>query len=291
MHQRALLSVLFSLVACGEAGRKDPGPALGSGGGASDAAHAGTAMAAGATTANGGSPASAGASTATAGSATQLPAGSSGGATTGGSGTSGGGGSTEASTSGAGGSGAPLESPPGFFSGGYLTSGPWMGWVFTYADSAGKGTLVSPVCDANGCVPAWVKQACLKGVVAQDPASSTFVGLAFHNNNPMSGGTGTWNVAGQGVYISLSNPPQAARLQLQEPNTSSNDQRYCAPLPSGGTGVIPFSSFKTYCWGDAAHPSRALALGTQIHETAIVVPGSSASATPFDFCLVDIHPE
>lgn len=289
MQQRALFAVLLSVVACDEAGPTGQ-PAVGPSGGAGDTAHAGAAMAAGGTVGSGGMSSVSGAGSVTAGSATQVTGGS-GGATAGGSGSSGSGGTAAASSSGAGGSGAPLESPPGFFSGGYLTSGPWMGWVFTYADSAGEGTLVSPVCDANGCVPAWEKQACLKGVVAQDPASSTFVGLAFHNNNPMSGGTGTWTVTGQGVYISLSNPPPAARVQLQEPNTSSNDQRYCAPLPSGGTGVIPFSSFKTYCWGDVAHPSRALALGTQIHETAIVVPGSSASATPFDFCLVDIHPE
>ncbi|HVY32006.1 MAG TPA: hypothetical protein VHB79_35970 [Polyangiaceae bacterium] len=285
MHQRALFAMLLSLVACDDAGASPPERALGAGGSSGDASNAGAATVAGAAAGNGGGSSVAGVNSVTAGSAPALAGAASGGAA------GGSGGAVEVSSSGAGGSGAPLESPPGFFSGGYLTSGPWMGWVFTYADSAGKGTLVSPVCDANGCVPAWEKQACLKGLVAQDPASSTFVGLAFHNNNPMSGGTGTWTVAGQGVYISLSNPPPAARLQLQEPNTSSNDQRYCAPLPLGGTGVIPFSSFKTYCWGDAAHPSKALALGTQIHETAIVVPGSAASATPFDFCLVDIHPE
>lgn len=184
-----------------------------------------------------------------------------------------------------------LESPPGFFSGGYLLSGPWMGWVFTYTDNGGKGTTVSPVCDANGCTPAWAAQPCLKGSVGKDPASSTFVGLAFHNNNPMSGGTGTWTVTGEGVFISVSSPPPAARLQLQEPNTSSNDQRYCAALPAGGTGLIPFSSFKTYCWGDAQHPSKTLTAGTPIHETAIVVPGNAAAETPFDFCLVDIAPK
>jgi hypothetical protein len=184
----------------------------------------------------------------------------------------------------------PPMSPPGFFAGGYLTSGPWMGWVFTYTDSAGKGTSVSPRCDGNGCEPAWGAQVCLKGSVGQDPASGTFVGLAFHNNNPMSGATGTWTVAGEGIYISVSNPPAVARLQLQEPNTSSNDQRYCAALPLGGTGLIPFSSFKTYCWGDAAHPSKVLAPGTLVHETAVVVPGNANAAVAFDFCLVDIAP-
>lgn len=206
--------------------------------------------------------------------------------------TSGGAGSqVEPGTGGASGDATVPESPPGFFVGGYLTSAPWRGWVFTYADSAGKGTLVSPVCDASGCVPSWGQQPCMKGVVGQDAASSTFVGLAFHNDNPMSGGTGTWTVAGEGVYVVVSRPPPAARLQLQEPNTSSNEQRYCAALPPGGSGLIPFSSFKTYCWGDPTHASKALSLGTPIHETALVVPGNAAAPTPFDFCLVDIRPQ
>jgi len=162
--------------------------------------------------------------------------------------------------------------------------------VFTYADNAGKGTTVSPVCDSNGCTPAWGSQACLQGTVAKDAASATFVGLAFHNDNPMSGGTGTWSVSGTGIYVALSTPPAFARVQLQEPNTNSNDQRYCAPVPPSGAGVIPFSSFKTYCWGDVAHPSKPLALGTAIHETAIVVPGNSSADVPFAFCLVDIAP-
>lgn len=185
--------------------------------------------------------------------------------------------------------GTTLESPPGFFVNGYLTSGPWLGWVFTFADSSGLGTTVSPQCAAS-CTPAWGAQACVNGTVAQDPTSGTFIGLAFHVNDPMDGEVGTWNVTGEGIFVSVSNPPPSARLQLQEPDTTSNDQRYCANLPATGTGLIPFSDLKTYCWGDPEHPSKELQEDTLIHEAAIIVPGSSAGPTPFDFCLVDIGP-
>ena len=167
-----------------------------------------------------------------------------------------------------------------------------MGYVFTFSDALASGTAVSPVCSTTGCLPAWGTQACAKGTVAKDVNSASFLGLAFHVIDPMPGGmTGTWPVAGTGIMVSVYNPPAGARMQLQELSATSNDQRYCAPLPAGGTGVIPFTSFKTYCWGDIAHPSKVLAAGTKIHELAITVPGNAMTAVPADFCLVNIAPQ
>ena len=54
--------------------------------------------------------------------------------------------------------------------------------------------------------------------------------------------------------------------------------------------MIPFSSFKTYCWGDAAHPSKTFTVPTAIHEVSVIIPGNSMAAQPFNFCLVDIQP-
>jgi hypothetical protein len=185
------------------------------------------------------------------------------------------------------GSAGTAQSPPGFFTDGYLTRDPWMGYVFTIVDAL--GSTVSPVCTTTGCTPAWGTQACASGTVNKDAMSASFAGLAFHANDPVGGPRGTWTSTGTGIYISVSNAPASARLQLQE-EAASADTRYCAPLPAGGTGMIPFSSFKTYCWGDAAHPSKVFALGTKIHEVTVMVPGTSTAAQPFNFCLVDIQP-
>lgn len=202
------------------------------------------------------------------------------GATSGGGATSGVGGGPVAGASG-------LQSPPGFFTDGYLTRTPWLGYVFTIVDAL--GSTVSPVCTTLGCTPVWGTQACAKGVVAKDATSASFAGLAFHANDPVGGPRGTWTSTGQGIFVSVSNPPASARLQLQE-QVATNDTRYCAPLPVGGTGLIPFASFKTYCWGDAAHPSKVFALGTAVHEVTVIIPGNSSAAQPYDFCLVDIQP-
>jgi hypothetical protein len=194
-------------------------------------------------------------------------------------------GTAGAGTAGAG--GAPLQSPPGFFTGGYLTRDPWLGYVFTIVDTL--GSTVSPLCDTTGCTPTWGAQACAMGTVAKNASSGSFAGLAFHANDPMGGPRGTWTSTGAGIYISVSNPPALARLQLQE-QVASDDTRYCAPLPAGGTGLIPFSAFKTFCWGDATHPSKAFAIGTKVHEVTVTIPGNSTADVPFNFCLVDIQP-
>ncbi|RYZ03352.1 MAG: hypothetical protein EOO73_28235 [Myxococcales bacterium] len=196
------------------------------------------------------------------------------------------GGASSGGASGAAGA-SGVESPPGFFTDGFLKRDPWQGYVFTIADAL--GSTVSPVCDTAGCTPAWGAQPCAKGTVAKNAMSASFAGLAFHAIDPMGGPRGVWLAAGTGIYVSVTTPPASARLQLQQ-KMASNDTRYCAPLPAGGTGLIPFADFKTYCWGDVAHPSKPFTAGTDVHEVTVVVPGSSTADQPFDFCLADIQP-
>lgn len=185
------------------------------------------------------------------------------------------------------GAGGGAESPPGFFTDGFLKRDPWQGYVFTLADKL--GSTISPVCDTTGCTPAWGAQPCAKGTVAKNAMSASFAGLAFHTVDPMGGPRGVWLATGSGIYVSVINPPASARLQLQQ-KAASNDTRYCAPLPTGGTGLIPFADFKTYCWGDAANPSKPFAAGTDVHEVTVIIPGNSTADQTFDFCLADIQP-
>ena len=123
---------------------------------------------------------------------------------------------TGGSSAGAGTGGVPGMSPPGFFVGGYVQSGPWMGYLFTYSDALNTGTTISPTCTSTGCTPPWGTQACVTGTVAKDAASASYVGVAFHVINPKVGAIGTWPVAGTGLLVSVSNPPAGARVQVQE---------------------------------------------------------------------------
>ncbi|MBC8131802.1 MAG: hypothetical protein H7X95_02380, partial [Deltaproteobacteria bacterium] len=93
--------------------------------------------------------------------------------------------------SGVGSGGSTGSSPPGFFVDGYVTSTPWMGYLFTYSDALKTGTTISPTCTTTGCTPAWGAQACVTGNVAKDAASATYAGLAFHVINPKVGAIGT----------------------------------------------------------------------------------------------------
>jgi hypothetical protein len=274
--------------ACAAGSDSEPSTGANSPANAGSASVAGGLATAGSGSAQAGS--SAGGALGAAGAGTSGSVGSSGAATVNG-GAAGSGGTSGAagsqSVAGTAGAGGALASPPGFFTGGYLSRAPWMGYVFTIVDAL--GSTVSPVCNEAGCTPTWGAQACASGTVAKNAASATFAGLAFHANDPMGGPRGTWTSTGAGIYVSVANPPTLARLQLQE-QAASDNTRYCAPLPAGGTGLIPFESFKTFCWGDAAHPSKAFSVGTKVHEVTVMVPGNSAADVPYNFCLVDIQP-
>lgn len=282
------------LAACGASSDGPPSPGrstAGSGGAAAATAGAPPAGAsnstAGATVSGGGGGTSSAGATSAAGAPTNGGAVGAAGAAGAATSTAGAAGAATGTAGAAGGAGTPLESPPGFFSAGYLSRAPWMGYVFTIVDSV--GSTVSPLCDTTGCMPAWGTQACAKGTVLKNASSSGFAGLAFHANDPMVGTRGTWTSTGAGIYVSISNPPALARLQLQE-EVASDDTRYCAKMPTGGTGLIPFSEFKTFCWGDTAHPSKAFVIGTAVSEVTVNIPGNQSADVPFDFCLIDIQP-
>lgn len=166
---------------------------------------------------------------------------------------------------------------------------PWpgSGYPYTFVEAPSEGSTILPVCDATGCTPA-LTSLCANGSVAAAADWGSIAGIGWAVNADSNGNIGTWAVAGSGINVTLSGTAPGARLQFEEPNASSNSQRYCAPIPSGG-GLIRYSDLKTYCWKNPAVPPVALKPGTQVAYAAVVIPGNPTAAIRFDFCITDLR--
>src|SRR5690606_11364363 len=87
----------------------------------------------------------------------------------------------------------------------------------------------------------------------------------------------------KGVSIGVTkNAASDLRLELGTADGTS----YCTDL-TGTAATIPWSSFKTECWGTAGvayNPSQAI---TQVQ---LYAPGDANSAVHFDYCLDKLEP-
>jgi len=149
------------------------------------------------------------------------------------------------------------------------------------------------VCTPGGSTPCFSTSGpdlCTNGVLE---ASSTFAATALLGvavNQPRAGGIqGTWISTGSGLAVSVSHPAPGLRIQIQGSSGATDpSQRWCAPLPAGGSGVVPWSAFNTTCWSPT--PGGAFTVGTPIAVAFIALPSSNTTAIPFNFCLNGIEP-
>lgn len=173
---------------------------------------------------------------------------------------------------------------------GLVTAGAWSGYGFTATDGAAYATIV-PSCSAACSPPFTGSDFCMSGTVFGRSDYAGFAMLGWNVAQPNDGGAvGSWDVAGTGVTITVSNPSDVAlRVQLQAPGGAHvASLRWCAPLTSGQ--MIPWSSFANECWNSGTAAGNTLTSGQAIENAAIVVPGAGASIdTPFNnVCLVNI---
>jgi hypothetical protein len=234
-------------------------------------------------------------------SATQLGCDNGADGTGGGSGTSSSNGSpastTGSPTAGSSTSGSPAGSTSGsagtssggtFVDNGYVSVGPWMGYGFTVADTLGEGTTVTPTCGGSTCTPAFTgNQFCFSGSVAPDAAYGGFALLGWNLNQASAASSpiDPWTVpTSGGVTITLDNMDSNTdlRLQVQEPNATSNTQRYCATLQSGVE--IPWSTLESECYNSTPGPAVQGGV-TQLVNAAVQVYGNNMTAVPFNICI------
>jgi hypothetical protein len=200
--------------------------------------------------------------------------------------TSGNAGSTTTTTSGgtagtgAGGTSSTPSGDGGSNVGGYIISGDWHGYAFTYA----KGGTITPK-DFSSSMDFPL---CASGSVDPDSSYASLAMIGWNINQATTANAPTESVTPKkkAIAVSLTNKGGSPlRIQIQGPNggTSATD-RWCAALPSGG-GSVAYSTFNTECW----EGGKGTAYASQpIVSVMVLVPGTSASAVSFDFCITKI---
>jgi hypothetical protein len=202
---------------------------------------------------------------------------------------------------------------PGFqiLAGGYVQSGTWHGYAWTAAVTAsdavgGQTTTIQTVPPSTAtppnfsqvaagatelCVTGSVGAATLYGGVAMLGVNVNQAQLADGGDPPVL----TAATAGTGLTVKYTNSGSSVlRVQIQTA-TGENDPtgRWCATLSgAGGTETLTWDMFwggssdtTQGCWNSGGtHP----AVGTQIQNVSLLVPGGNVNAVPFSFCMQGI---
>jgi hypothetical protein len=173
-------------------------------------------------------------------------------------------------------------------SSGYATNGPFHGYSYTFVvvstDPAARPVSISPVCDDNGCVPAFEDNAiCARGVVgaAPDFVSSAYAG--FDLNQDETGAIDSVILTGQSLTLRFTNPGASElRVQLVTPDGTT----YCHALgQTPSPAVLPLVEFNTACWDDTGSRFVTSLPVSALH---LVVPSLDNVDVSFEFCLLDV---
>jgi hypothetical protein len=160
--------------------------------------------------------------------------------------------------------------------GGYITSGDWHGFAWTAVQ---KGTITPEKFSAVTTFPL-----CASGSIQADTdyASVAMVGWNLKQANGANTAIETVTSKKAGITVTVTNKGTSElRAQLQGPNGATDAaDRWCAKIQGSG-GSIPFSKFNTKCWDD----SGTAYSGQPIAAAMVLVPGLSAAAVSFDFCV------
>lgn len=217
------------------------------------------------------------------------PSGSGGsGAPSGSGGATGGGGTT-----GGGGAGAPATGGNLTITGGYVTSGTFHGYAYTFTGPmTGSKATIAPADFMMA------TQFCANGTIQADTTYASVAGMGFNVNQIMAttatsppigeaAATGTGLVVNVGNVTGLTLAPGAgSQLRVQIQGAAD----YCAPVAASGVNMIPWTMFNTKCWNTTETGAMAFTAGSMIKSVALVVPSGAAVVGPFNFCLLEAHP-
>src|SRR5690606_16928357 len=119
---------------------------------------------------------------------------------------------------------------------------------------------------------------CVKGNVAPHPEYQSLAMLGWNiNQGPEDADGMPVTPTLGGIRFNITNPSNAPlRIQIGGPNaeTDPND-RWCAPIGTGGELFVPFDAFNTECWVGGEGNTYA---GEPITNVSIVVPGEDVAA-------------
>jgi hypothetical protein len=125
---------------------------------------------------------------------------------------------------------------------------------------------------------------CATGVVAPNSTYKSWASTGFNVNQQASGASGsTQSLALVGTTISLRYINRGeTQLEFQLFDGSQYWCYYLPPATASTTYSFPLSSLNTQCWDGKG---TAFQSGTAIVSVNLVVPGTSSSKTPFDYCF------
>ncbi len=226
------------------------------------------------------------------------PASQTGGTSTAGGTSAGGGNSSSGGTSAGGGassSGGTWAGPSGIPTtptvvGGYFTNGVFAGYGFNWLANTTAASSIAPDCTSAGSCYANQSSLCASGTLEADPTynATAGLGIALIQAPGTNTATSDWTPTGDGLYVQLTGNTSGLRVQLRALGGDTDaTKRWCAPVPQGGTGKIPWTSFNTQCWNNTG---SFFSPSTPIRWIEITDPSSNVATTPIDFCLVNILP-
>ena len=173
--------------------------------------------------------------------------------------------------------------------GGFASNGTWMGYAFTGTYPAvGSTATISPASFSTALAGA---QLCAMGTVgmAAPGASGAFVGWnlsQIQSSSTTSPPVLMVTPTLTGLVVNLSASVPGARIAIQD--NSGTQWCYQAPAPATAiptSNMIPWAMFNTMCYNTAAGMVYAK---QPIAQVQVLIP-SSTVATPFSFCLLDVH--
>jgi hypothetical protein len=158
----------------------------------------------------------------------------------------------------------------------YFASGAWHGYVWTSAE--GMGSTITPM-DFKAQTTGMPR--CVKGSVAATTDYSGIAMLGFNLNQP-SGGSALMTVTPSkaGVLIAVTNTAGSPLRFQVTAGDGATQQRWCASVTGSG-GFIPWTSLNTACWDGSGTAYNK----EPISAAMLLVPGTTAAAVPFDFCV------
>ena len=189
-----------------------------------------------------------------------------------------GGGSGGSSGGGAGGAGSGgTTGDGGIEGGGYVLGGSWHGYAWT---GTGGQASISPT--DFGLVTDF--PLCASGRIEMGDPNVAMVGWNISQEegvDPPLGTTTPMNLTAGGIFVSVTNPGNSRlRVQIEGP-AGYPTEAWCAPITAGTNVFVPWSAFRTECWGTTG---TAYA-GEPIKAVIIMVPGEAAAPVNFDFCV------
>ena len=167
---------------------------------------------------------------------------------------------------------------------GYIMGTAWKGYAFTA--TFGTMATISPVCDAAGTGPCFKNagnQVCASGMVGPDTGSGALIGWNINQAMIAPNPVETAPTSGAGLTVSIAGATTSMRVSV----VTMAGTEYCASMPAGGSGMIPWATFNTMCWNPSATGAMPFTAGTAIAKVNVLVPGG-ATATPFCFCIGSI---